>query len=327
MYKLITIGDVVLDTHVLIKDASLEDSGNEAKLCLQYGGKIPIDDSFQSLGGNAANVAVGAIKLGLKTGVVSAIGTDGNAKIILEELKKQKVDADLIFPDNKTKTRYSIVLNYKGERTILSYHQKRKYVWPKDMPETDWFYYTSMSDGFQSLQTKLLSFLDKHKSVRLAYNPGSFQLKYSLDAVKEVLPYTDILILNLEEAELLLDTTLEKEKSVPALIDELVLTGAKEVVITDGARGAWAGNEEEIWHLESFPVEVVAKTGAGDAFSSGYLAARIYGRDIETALSWGIADSCSIITSHGSQKTLLDKNGIQKMLAKFSTIKPVDVQG
>lgn len=325
MYNLITIGDAVLDTHIIIKDALLEnDPNNESRLCLAYGGKIPIEDSFQALGGNAANVAVGATKLGLKTSIVSAIGKDGNGKIILDELKKSDVTTDLIFSDEKAKTRYSMVLNFKGERTILSYHQKRKYVWPQ-MPETDWIYYTSLSEGFESLQDKLINFLKKHESVRLAYNPGSFQLKYSLDSVKEVLPHAEILILNLEEAERILNTTLEKEKSVSALIHKLLLTGAKEVVITDGKSGAWTGNTEEIWHLDSFPVEVVAKTGAGDAFSSGYLAARINGHDISTSLSWGIANSCSVITSHGPQKTLLDKNGIKRMLAKYSKIKPEEV--
>lgn len=327
MYNVITIGDVVVDTHVLIDDASIECNidGKNCRLCLDYASKIPIADSFQALGGNAANVAVGAAKLGLKTAVISAVGKDSNGKIILEELKKGGVITDLIWTDEKTKTRYSIVLNFKGERTILSYHQKRQYVWPEAVPETDWVYYTSLSDGFESLQEKLIDFLNKHESVRLAYNPGSFQLKYSLDSVKEILSQTQILILNLEEAERILNTTIEKEKNVSALIHKLLLTGAKEVVITDGKNGARAGNAEDVWYLKSFPVEVISKTGAGDAFSAGYLAARINDHDISTSLSWGIANSCSVITSHGSQKTLLDKNGIKKMLAKYANIKPKEV--
>ncbi|MFA5062426.1 MAG: carbohydrate kinase family protein [Patescibacteria group bacterium] len=323
MYNVIAIGDAVLDTHVLIDDASVECNidGKNCRLCLDYASKIPIADSFQALGGNAANVAVGAAKLGLETAIVSSIGKDGNGKIILDDLKKSGVITDLIYTDEKIKTRYSIVLNFKGERTILSYHQKRQYVWPEAVPKTDWVYYTSLSEGFEPLQEKLINFLNKHESVRLAYNPGSFQLKYSLVSVKEILPQAQILILNLEEAETVLNTTIEKEKSVSALIHKLLLTGAKEVAITDGKNGAWAGDEEDVWYLKSFPVEVISKTGAGDAFSAGYLAARINDHDISTALSWGIANSCSVITSHGSQKTLLDKNGIKKMLTKYSQIK------
>jgi len=324
MYNLITIGDAVLDTHVIIKDAAVECDidGQNCMLCLNYASKIPIEDSFQALGGNAANVAVGASRIGLKTAIISSIGKDSNAKIIIDELGKQGVNTDLIYEDAGIKTRYSVILNFKGERTILSYHQARQYVWPKIVPETDWIYYTSMSDGFEPIQEKLIEFLDRHETVRLACNPGSFQLKNNLGLVREILPRVDILIVNLEEAEKILGTTVEKEKSVPAIMHGLLGAGAREAVITDGKNGAWAGNKEEILHLRTYPIQVVAKTGAGDAFSSGYLAAKIYGHDIATALSWGIADSCSIITAHGSQRTLLDKNGIKKMLAKYASIKP-----
>lgn len=314
MYNLITIGDAVIDTHILIDDASVECDLNKTncKLCLDYAAKIPITDSFQCLGGNSANVAVGAKKLGLSAAIVSALGSDSNAQLILEELKKYGVDTQLAAIDANSKTRYSIVLNYKGERTILSYHTKRAYLWPKDFPETDWIYYTSMSAGFEPFQDKMLNFLEKHKTVRLAFNPGSFQLKNTPERVKEAIKKSDLLILNLEEALQILKTTIEKEKSVDALIHELLILGAKEVVVTDGKKGAWAGNGEKIYKQPSYKIKVVSKTGAGDAFSSGYLSARIYGHDMPTALKWGIANSCGVIAAHGPHKGLLEKKKIEQ---------------
>ncbi|TAN33774.1 carbohydrate kinase family protein [Patescibacteria group bacterium] len=327
MYNLITIGDAVIDTHVFIDDATVQCDVNHenCQLCLDYASKVPITGSFQSLGGNAANVAVGATKLGLKCAAITSLGTDANGKLILEELKKNNVDTSLTSQDPRTLTRYSIILNFKGERTILSYHQKRKYDWPRTVPPVDWIYYTSLSEGFENLQEKLLAFLDKHGTARLAFNPGSFQIKNALPKVREMLKRTDVLIVNLEEAEKISDLTLAKAKSVAGLIRKLLNDGAKEVVITDAANGAWAGNVDEVWRLESFPVKVVAKTGAGDAFSAGYLSARFYGHEIPLALSWGIANSCGVISEVGSLKGILDKNGIKKMLAKFSTIKPSTV--
>jgi len=86
MYNVITIGDALIDTHVLINDASVECDINKTncKLCLDYASKIPITDSFQSLGGNAANVAIGIKKLGLNSTILTSIGDDSNGKIILE---------------------------------------------------------------------------------------------------------------------------------------------------------------------------------------------------------------------------------------------------
>jgi sugar/nucleoside kinase (ribokinase family) len=324
MFNLITIGDAVIDTNLFIDEATLECDVNKqnCQLCLNYADKIPLTDSFQALGGNAANVAMAATKLGMTSSILTSVGNDANGKMIQDELEKKFVNTDLLSLDKKIKTRYSVILNFKKERTILSYHQKRAYDFPKNLPESNWIYYTSLSDGYEQLQEKLLKFLDKHKSTRLVYNPGSIQLK-NQDLTKEILSHTDILIVNLEEAEKILNTKLNKEKSVRALIHKLLALGAKETVITNGDAGAWGGNAESVWHCPTFPVEVVSKTGAGDAFSAAYLAARFYEHDIAAALNWGIANSCTAISSFGPDKNLLNKKEITKMISKFSSIKPV----
>ncbi len=324
MYKIIAIGDVILDTHVKIDDASVECDldGHKCKLCLDYAAKIPVTDSFQTVGGNPANLAFSTTKFGLNTAILSTAGADSNGEIIIESLKKHNVDTQYIFLDKKAKTRYSIILNFKGERTILSYHQKRNYIWPKDFPNTDWIYFTSLSEGFEFLQEKLFKFLVKHPSVRLAFNPGSFQLKNNLELARIAVTKSDLLIVNLEEAERLTGVDYKKLKSIESLIHKLLECGAREVAITDAARGAWAGNNESVWHLDAFPVPIVSKTGAGDAFSAGYLSAKIYGHDIPTCLTWGIANSCSVLGHFGVQNGLLDKNGLKKMIGKFSNIKP-----
>lgn len=327
MHNLITIGDAVIDTNVFIDDATLDCDYNHENclLCLNYASKIPITDSFQALGGNAANVAVGTAMLGLTSAILTAVGDDANGQIIQDTLEKYGVNTDLLSLDKQIKTRYSVVLNFKKERTILSYHQPRTYNFPTNFPETDWIYYSSLSEGYETLQEDLLDFLSKHKNTRLAYNPGSIQLK-NLDLVKEILLCTDILIVNLEEAEKILETTLNKTKSVRALVNGLLNLGAKEAIITNGGEGAWAGNREEVWQLASFPVTVVSKTGAGDAFSAGYLSARFYNHDINTALSWGIANSYAVISSLGPKKNLLNKKEITKMISKFSSITPALVE-
>jgi len=309
---------------VQIDQASLECDINHkhCQLCFDYASKIPIAGSFQCLGGNATNVAIGATKLGLNTAIFSSVGNDSNGEMIVDELKKYGVNTSFVNLDNQTQTRYSIILNFKGERTILSYHAKRKYNWPQNLPPTDWIYYTSLSKGFEVMQNKLIKFLDTHPTVRLAINPGSYQIKNALKTLIGIIKRTDILFVNLEEAEKIANTTLKKAKTISAIIHKLLLQGVKEVIITDATRGAWAGNEEEIWHLDSYPVTVVAKTGAGDAFSAGYLSARFYNHDVPTSIQWGVANSCSVISEHGPHQGLLNQKGIKRMISKYAKIEP-----
>ncbi|MBI5728942.1 MAG: carbohydrate kinase family protein [Candidatus Magasanikbacteria bacterium] len=328
MYNLIGIGDPIIDTHVQIDETCTEakchlsEKNDEMKLCFDYGSKIPIVDSFQSLGGNAPNVLVGATRLGLTTALISTVGGDANGAMAIEALKKEKVNTDFITEDTKNKTRYSIILNYKKERTILSYSNEKKYRWPSSVPPADWVYYTGMSAGFETVQEKLHSYLDKHPSTSLAINPGSYMLKYALLALREAISWATLLIVNLEEAEKILGSTLEKEKSVRTIIRELCSLGPKEVALTDGSHGAWAGTAEEVWHLDAYPVEVVSKTGAGDAFSSGFLTARFHGHDIAHALEWGIANSSGVVQNHGSQAGLCNQKELKEMMQKFKKIRP-----
>jgi sugar/nucleoside kinase (ribokinase family) len=326
MFQLLAIGDPIIDTHVQIDHDTAECSviphANSQKLCFDYGSKIPILNSFQNLGGNAPNVAAGATRLGLKTAVLSTVGNDINGKIALEQLAKMGIDTKYITVDKNTTTRYSIVLNYDQERTILSYSDKKQYYWPKNVA-TDWIYYTGLSAGFETLQKELLNYLKLHPTVHLAVNPGSYLLKFAIRELNEIIKRTDTLILNLEEAEKILNTTLEKEKSVTALIRKLIARGPSEVAITDAERGAWTGTKSEMWHQKAFPVGVIAKTGAGDAFSAGYLTARFHGHDLNHALSWGIANSAGVIQAHGTQTGLLDESGIKKQLEVFPLIEPI----
>ena len=328
MLQLLAIGDPIIDTHVQIDDSSAECRlipHENMKLCFDYGSKIPIVNSFQALGGNAANVAVGATKLGLKTAVLSTIGDDINGKIALKALADAGVDTSYLTTDKKTTTRYSIILNYQSERTILSHSEKAAYVWPKPAPATDWIYYTGLSEGFETIQKELTTYLKAHPTVHLAVNPGSYLLKFNLPALKEILKLTDLLIVNLEEAEKILRTTLTREKSVGSIIRQLTKFGPKEIAITDAERGAWTGTKDTLFFHKAFPVKVVAKTGAGDAFSAGYITARYHGHDMEHALSWGIANSAATIQEHSSQKGLQTVAGLEKIMQQFSSIRPISL--
>ena len=327
MLNLVAISDPIIDTHVQIADDCIEAcvvQQKDMQLCFDYGQKIPIVDSFQSLGGNAPNVALAIVKLGLKSAILGAVGRDAYGKLAVQELKKNKVDTSCVTLDPKHKTRYSIVLNYRSERTILAYSDEKNYRWPKKFPATTWVYYAGLSKGYEAIQKKLLTHLKKNPGVRLAVNPGSYMLKYALEDLRQIATRADVLIVNLEEAEKIVGIIKDK-KSPAALLQALLAHGSKEVVVTDGSLGAWAGDARGIWHLEAFPVPVISKTGAGDAFSAAYLAARTAGHSLPQALQWGTANSSGVIGEHGPHAGLLNVKGIKKMIKKFAAIKATKV--
>ncbi len=324
MFNLITIGDAVLDTHLMIDPnstaCSLDVSG--LFLRLKHGTKIAVADSFQAVGGNAANVALASARLGLKTALLTTVGGDIAGKFIIDSLKKAKVNTSLITTEPRAITRYATILNYSGERTILSFHRRFRYHLPNQLSKTNWVYYTGLSEGFEKLHSTLTKYLDKNPDLRLAFNPGSFQLTSHLSLVLDLLPRTALLFVNREEAFQILATEPDTKISDATLIKKLLQTGAEEVVITNGNCGATAGTNESIWHIAPFPVAVVAKTGAGDAFAAAYLTARLKKHPLPTALYFGTANAASVISYHGVERGLLSQNKIRAFVARFSTITP-----
>lgn len=321
MFDLITIGDTTVDTFVQIDKAKLtysKSSHRPQNFCLPYGEKITIESIEEALGGNAANVAVGVTKLEANVALVSEIGDDFLGEQALSSLQEKKVDTSFVKKLKKKKTRASIALTYSGERTILSTFPPRSYSLPS-LPKTQWIYYTSLGPSFEKLQKQLISFLKKNPHVQLASNPGSHQLHVGLSEWKKILPFTNVLFVNKEEAELLIG----KKATVPVLFKKLLSLGVKNVVMTDSIMGSYTLFEGSLLHMPVFKVKTVSKTGAGDAFASGVLAGLIRGESMEQSLRWGTANASAVIQKLGAQNGLLSLRDLKKLLSINSSSKPV----
>lgn len=324
IFNIITIGDSTIDNFIIIdeKEASLQcDLKREnCQLCFNYADKIPIKHTAHSVGGNAANVAVGCKKLGIKTAIYTELGDDLNGEIVKHELEKAKVDTSLIKTLPNQDTRYAVVLNYKAERTVLSHYVKRKYNLP-NLPKTDWLYYTSLTGDATKVQTGILKYLKNNPKTKLILNPGSHQLKSSLPELKKILPQVDLLFVNKEEAKRLTN----KKTDIETLIKLLHKTGVKIVVITNGTNGTYASDGQDIYFMPIYPIKAAGKTGAGDAFASGFLSALHYKKTLPEALQWGTANAGGVITKIGAQNGLLPKPALEKLVKKYSKIKPQSI--
>ena len=321
MFDLVTIGDSLVDIFFVLDEHTRGCTVDKSKkkICFDYAEKMSIDQSTHAVGGNAANVAVGAKKLGLKTAIATQIGDDINGQVVIDALQKAGVDLSLVQIEKNKETRYSVVLNYQSERTILSYHTQRIYKLPP-LPESTWIYYTSLGKHFEKVQTKLVSHLKKHPNVRLAMNPGSYQFAHGLNTIRNIIPLVDTLIVNKEEAQKLLD--LPNKTAVPTLLKALASQGPHTIIITDSTNGSYGWQEGRIVHMMPFPIEAKARTGAGDAYTSGFLSATILGKSLDEAMRWGTANAGGVVQEFGAQKGLCTKKNISSILALYPDIQP-----
>lgn len=311
-YDIISIGDATLDTFARIDNASLLCSLNKEQcwFCLNYAEKIPITELKFTLGGNACNNAVGSARLGLRAAFYSVIGDDDSGHRILAQVKKENVSSEYVIVQKSKPSNYSVVLTYKTERTILVYHYPRTYRLPKLAP-SPWIYLTSMGKGFEKIHRDLFSQL-KLNGTKLAFNPGTHQLLAGKKTLEPVLKACSILILNKEEALMLLGEPVTT--SIKDILKHLRALGPDIVIVTDGDRGAYGSDGHRCYFMKVMPSKVVQRTGAGDSFATSVVAALFYGKSLPEALQWGTANAASVIEHIGPQTGLLTKEKLFKRI-------------
>lgn len=322
-YDLISIGDTVIDTYIPLDDAKIFSEEKELYLGLRYGQKIPVEDGISVVAGNAANNAVGASRLGLKTAIYTNVGNkddDQNDDRIKAKLKKEGVDIRYVTETDDFPSNHNIVLTFKGERTILVHHQPFKFELP-DLEKSRWVYLTSMAPNYTETPVinQLLNYLER-TGAKLAYQPGTFQVKLGAKKQHRLLSSADFFIVNVEEAIHFLGHELKVPVPIKKLLSGIGALGPKNVVITDGSKGSFGFDGEKYYKLECFPAKLVEMTGAGDAYATGTLAGLANGYDLSEAMRWGAANSASVVEQIGAQAGLLSSNKMEEKLKESKNI-------
>src|SRR6185436_18958414 len=173
MFDIISIGDPTIDTFLMIHDIEIKNIDGHKKAVINWGDKLPVDEFYRTVAGNAANNAVGSARLGLRTGYYCVVAHDSGGREIVHKMQKENVSIRYIEKNDKHPTNASTVLSYKGERTIFVYHEHRAYKLPK-LVHASWVYLTSMGVGFEKIHKDLAKYIDTYQ-VKLGFNPGTFQ--------------------------------------------------------------------------------------------------------------------------------------------------------
>jgi len=323
-YDFIAIGDTVTDAFIRLKEASVHCDVNreECQICMSFGDKIPYDDVWVLPAvGNSANAAVSAARLGLKSALVTNIGGDAQGREALARLGEENVGTEYVAVHPDRKTNYHYVLWYEDDRTILIKHEEYPYGLP-EMGEPKWIYLSSLADHAESFHDVIADYIEKHPAIKLAFQPGTFQMKLGKDRLARLYARTEVFFCNRQEAERILG--MPENTDLKALMQGLRALGPKVVVVTDGPLGAYVYEEDRFWQMPIYPdpKPPYERTGAGDAFASTFTAALAMGLSITEALRWGPVNSMSVVQQVGAQKGLLGVEGIKEWLAKA----PADYQ-
>lgn len=317
-YDFVSFGDIVIDAFIRLKDAKVHcniDNEN-CELCVKFGQKIPFESVEEVFAvGNGPNAATAAIRLGLASTAVANVGDDRNGADCVTALEKEGMNTEFILSHPGFKTNYHYVLMYEAERTILVKHEKFPYVLPTFQEPPNWFYLTSLPLETLDYQLEIACYAKKN-GVKLAFQPGTFQIKLGKEQLKEAYEASDIFFCNKEESQQILG--LPDEHDIKNLLKGIRALGPKLPVITDGPKGSYVMEESGVYHVPMYPDPAPPKnrTGAGDATASTTVAYIIKGMQPKDALMRGTINAASVVQHIGAQKGLLHEKEIEEWYAK-----------
>lgn len=284
MYDVVTVGTVTVDTFInadflkTVRDTEhLEKIGfptGQAQ-CFSLGSKIEIKEPIIEIGGGAHNAAVTFSMAGLKTAALFNVGNDKEGDMVVREIIKKDIRPfEIVDKDKKTGVSY-ILLTKSGERTILVYRGCSGEIENSEVPfgklEAKWAYVAPGNIPFPVLKKILGSF--KENNTKIAINPSKDFISLGYKKIKPLLDESAVVIMNREEASYLTHAPYELTNEIFTKLDKYVSGIA---VMTDGSKGAFASDGKTIFESGIFKEKkVVDRTGAGDAFGSGFVAGLI----------------------------------------------------
>jgi ribokinase len=290
-FDVVTFGSAVTDYFI---ETNLEEKHKE--VCYPVGTKVLINSVRTDHGGGGVNTAVAFARLGFRVGMIGKFGNDTAREDTMALLKREGITflgstmngasgMSLIF-DSHASDR--TVFTYKGPNNEVAMSEIKKF-------ETNWLYYSALLEKSFLTQLALAKRMTQ-KGVNLAVNPSAYLMKKC--DIRPLLKLTSVLILNLEEARLIVGTGNELAK--------LYALGPRIVVITDALNPVRVYDGANYFSITPHKhVKVVERTGAGDAFASGFVAGIMAGWTIDKSLTLGLAESESVIQYFGAQNILL----------------------
>lgn len=317
IYDVITIGGATLDIFLDVADANKRfkvlHTQDKDWLAVPYGGKVSVDALHFDVGGNAANIAVGLARLGLSVATHVHFGSDEISQKIVNRFKAEGVAIDYLVQDKDQPSPVSVIINFAGERTIFVHHITRKHQLP-NISAPKWIYLTSIGNYWEDLYKQVREFV-RQNNVLLAFNPGTHQIQSGgVEGFLQEMEVAAALFVNKEEGKLIAKTTSDDVKT---LLVQLQSMGPKIVSITDGSNGAYAiDGQGQALSIPVFTKEIVERTGAGDAYASGFLAALVNDLPVAEAMGWGAANAAAVVSTVGAEKGLLKKTDLENKLSE-----------
>jgi ribokinase len=287
----VVVGDLVTDVLALLSAPPAPHSDTPSRIRLAGGG-------------SAANVAAWLARQGAVVHLVVRVGDDQAGSSRCAELRSAGVDVAAAVDEHAPTGTVVVLVDQDGARTMLADRGANALLQPDDLPgplftggnHLHLSGYVLLDEGSRAAGVAALE-RARAAGMTISVDPSSEAPLRSAGADRW-LAWTssaDLCLPNLAEARLLAGTDDAAEAALR------LGRQYREVVVTAGADGALWSDGSAVVHRPAETASVVDTTGAGDAFTAGYLRAWVADEPVETRLDAGVRLAAVAVATAGAR--------------------------
>jgi sugar/nucleoside kinase (ribokinase family) len=261
-------------------------------------------------GGRASNVAVAAAKLGIKTGIVSPVGSDFETEGYEEHMKAIGVDLRGVTKVSNEKTKQILIFtDPKGDQiTFFDYgaerHFRKMKVPLQLLKESKIVHISSSGDYRFNLKCAKLAHENR---ILVSFDPGNDPSIEISSYLRSILRYSKFVFMNNSEA-----ACIARRLKLDTLSDFLKFGSDVVVIIDKGDKSSTIYTGNRVERIPSVIRILRDPTGASDGYVAAFLTAYIKGYDVKAAGELGAVEAAFVSESFGSQTNLPDWNHLLK---------------
>ena len=278
----------------------------------QPGETISGEDLQVIAGGKGANQAVAAARLDASVSMLGRVGKDNFGDFLLENLKSNHVDSQLVQRDEASTGTAIIIVDSNRQNSIVLSAGANGKVSAEDVNTASFLDYKLLLLQLEiPLETVLSAAKRAHENgLRVILNPAPAQV-----IPTELIALADFIIPNETELSLLTGLPVNDTNSTEQAARALLEQGAKNVIVTLGSKGALIVTHTQVTHVDTYQVDVVDTTAAGDAFIGGFATGLLQNRSLEESVRYGCACGALATTKFGAQPSLPTKTEVDTFMS------------
>jgi ribokinase len=279
-------------------------------------GQTLLGKSFSSgSGGKGSNQAVAAHRCGANVQMVTKVGNDVFGTAAREFYKKEGMDTSFFFtdPENATGAALIMVDEKTAQNMIVVVGGACRNITPEEVEKC-----RSVIETASILLVQLeINFDALFAAIKIAHNAGVPVVLNPAPAnmiPREIMAMVDIVTPNETEAQAFTGVEVKTKDDAKKAADMFFKQGVKQVVITMGSIGAYANDGKRDELKPCLPVKAIDTTGAGDAFNGAFVTALAEGKDLFTALRYGITCGSLSTTKAGTAPSMPTREEVEAAL-------------